>query len=93
VCRSHGGAAGSGKNSAQGRESQRGVVTVHGDESLAKRAARSEASKKRRRLENKIKVFEKKSPLIGGQRKIQTNQPRYRCLLEAKSEKTRASVS
>jgi hypothetical protein len=50
LCRTHGGAAGSGKNSAEGRENQRRAVTVHGNETIAKRQARSAASSERRNL-------------------------------------------
>jgi hypothetical protein len=56
LCRTHGGAAGSGKNSAQGRENQRRAVTVHGGETVAKRQARSAASKKRRELIREAKA-------------------------------------
>lgn len=50
LCRTHGGAAGSGKNSVQGRENQRRAVTVYGNETIAKRQARSAASKKRKEI-------------------------------------------
>jgi hypothetical protein len=50
VCRTHGGAAGSGKTTLQGRENQRLSVIAHGEETVAKRKARSTASKERREL-------------------------------------------
>ena len=50
LCRTHGGAAGSGKTSTKGRMNQIASVTVHGDETVAKRQARSVASRERREL-------------------------------------------
>ena len=50
LCRTHGGAAGSGITTPQGRENQRLAVTVHGDETVAKRKARNTANKERREL-------------------------------------------
>ena len=47
VCRTYGGAPGSGVTTKQGREHQRPAVTVHGTETKAKRARRSELSKQR----------------------------------------------
>lgn len=50
LCRTHGGAAGSGKTSEQGRENQRLSVVVHGGETIAMRRRRSEAVQLRRGL-------------------------------------------
>lgn len=50
LCRSHGGGKGSGKTTAKGRENQRLAATVHGDETVARRQARSAASKERREI-------------------------------------------
>lgn len=44
LCRTHGGAAGSGRVSEQGRKNQIASVTQHGDETLEKRKARSVAA-------------------------------------------------
>jgi hypothetical protein len=55
LCRTHGGAAGSGKTTLQGRENQRLSVIAHGDETVAKRKARSGASKQRRVMEKKVR--------------------------------------
>jgi len=57
LCRSHGGGSKSGKLSDQGRQRQVASVTQHGDETVAKRAARSEASKQRRALEKTAREF------------------------------------
>ncbi len=51
LCRTHGGAAGSGKLTDQGRQNQITAVSQHGNETVAKRRARSLASKELRRLE------------------------------------------
>ena len=57
LCRTHGGGKGSGKLSEEGRQRQVASVTQHGDETVAKRAARSEASKQRRALEKTAREF------------------------------------
>ena len=51
LCRTHGGAAGSGKLSEEGRQNQIVSVTQHGNEAVAKRRARRLASKELKRLE------------------------------------------
>ena len=51
LCRTHGGAAGSGKLTDQGRQNQIASVTIHGSETIEKRRARSLASKELKRLE------------------------------------------
>ena len=50
LCRMHGGAAGSGKISEQGRKNQLASVTVHGSETIQKRKDRKEKSHERREL-------------------------------------------
>ena len=71
LCRTHGGAAGSGETSVEGRENQRRAVTVHGDETVAKRQARSVASKERRELIGEAK----KAGIITG---LGTRGPYYK---------------
>ena len=51
LCRTHGGAAGSGIQSPKGRQKQIKAVTQHGNETRLKRAQRSLASQKLRELE------------------------------------------
>jgi hypothetical protein len=51
LCRTHGGAAGSGKLTDQGRQNQIVAVTQNWNETTAKRRARSLASKELKRLE------------------------------------------
>jgi len=55
LCRTHGGAKGSGVLSSAGREKQRAAVTQNGNETTAKRRARSLASKELKRLERQAK--------------------------------------
>jgi len=55
LCRTHGGAAGSGMLSDQGRKKQIASVTVDGSETVEKRRARSLASKQLRRLERQAR--------------------------------------
>ena len=55
LCRTHGGAAGSGMLSDQGRKKQIASVTVDGSETLEKRRARSVASKELKRLERQAR--------------------------------------
>jgi hypothetical protein len=55
LCMTHGGGKGSGVITPQGRENQRRAVTLHGDETVAKRKARSGASKQRRAIEKKAR--------------------------------------
>ena len=50
LCRTHGGAAGSGKLTDQGRQNQVASVTIHGSETVEKRRKRSEASKASKEL-------------------------------------------
>lgn len=50
LCRTHGGACGSGRVSEQGRKNQIASVTQHGGETLVKRRARSEAAMMRKKL-------------------------------------------
>ena len=50
LCRTHGGAAGSGKLSEEGRQNQIASVTIHGSETIEKRRKRSEASKASKEL-------------------------------------------
>ena len=50
LCRTHGGAAGSGKLTDQGRQNQIASVTIHGSETIEKRRKRSEASKASKEL-------------------------------------------
>jgi hypothetical protein len=56
LCRSHGGAAGCGKLSEQGRQNQIAAVTQHGNETIAKRRARSVASQELKSLEKQARV-------------------------------------
>lgn len=58
LCRSHGGAAGSGKISEKGRKNQIASVTQHGNETSAKRQARKEATQR-------LKAIEKQARQIG----------------------------
>jgi hypothetical protein len=51
LCRTHGGAAGSGIQSPEGRQKQIEAVTRHGNETRPKRAQRSFASQKLRELD------------------------------------------
>jgi|GEM_PF-2251778 len=62
LCRTHGGAAGSGMLSDQGRKKQIASVTVDGSETLEKRRARSVASEELKRLERQAKQI----GMIGG---------------------------
>jgi hypothetical protein len=55
LCRTHGGAAGSGKLTNQGRQNQIASVTIHGSETVEKRRARSLASKELKKLERQAK--------------------------------------
>jgi len=55
LCRTHGGAAGSGMLSDQGRKNQIASVTVDGSETVEKRRARSLASKELKRLERLVR--------------------------------------
>ncbi len=55
LCRTHGGAAGSGKLTDEGRRNQITAVTQHGNETIAKRRARSFASKGLRKLERQAR--------------------------------------
>ena len=55
LCRTHGGAAGSGKLTDEGRKNQITAVTQNGNETIAKRQTRSGASKKRRELEKRAR--------------------------------------
>ena len=55
LCGTHGGAKGSGKLTEQGRENQIASVTKHGDETIAKRQARSLASKVLKTLEKRMR--------------------------------------
>jgi len=50
LCRTHGGAAGSGKLTDEGRQNQIASVTVDGSETVEKRRKRSEASKASKEL-------------------------------------------
>lgn len=50
LCRTHGGAVGSGRLSEQGRKNQRLAVTMHEGETVAKRRRRCEAVQLRREL-------------------------------------------
>jgi len=58
LCRTHGGAKGSGVQSAQGRQNQIAAVTKYGHETRAKRSKRSAASKE-------LKLLEKLGKAIG----------------------------
>ena len=51
LCRTHGGAAGSGIQSPEGRQNQIKAVTLHGNETRLKRAQRSHASQRLKELE------------------------------------------
>lgn len=51
LCRTHGGAAGSGIQSPEGRQNQIAAVTQHGNETRLKRAQRSHAGQELRKLE------------------------------------------
>ena len=62
LCRTHGGAVGSGMLSDQGRKKQIASVTVDGSETLEKRRARSVASEELKRLERQAKQI----GMIGG---------------------------
>ena len=62
LCRTHGGAVGSGMLSNQGRKKQIASVTVDGSETLEKRRARSVASEELKRLERQAR----ESGLISG---------------------------
>jgi len=55
LCRTHGGAVGSGMLSDQGRKKQIASVTIHGSETAAKRRARSVASEDFKRLERQAR--------------------------------------
>jgi hypothetical protein len=55
LCRTHGGAVGSGMLSDQGRKKQIASVTVDGSETIEKRRARSLASKELKKLERQAK--------------------------------------
>jgi hypothetical protein len=50
LCRTHGGAAGSGKLSVEGRQNQIASVTLHGNETSAIRKIRVEKANERKRL-------------------------------------------
>jgi hypothetical protein len=58
LCRTHGGAIGSGVQSPEGRQNQIAAVTKHGHETRAKRSKRSAASKE-------LKLIEKLGKVIG----------------------------
>lgn len=91
VCRMHGGAAGSGRVSEQGRANQRLSVTVNGDETVAKRGRRSEVSKQRREMEKKARELGLQAPAMRGPRNGNYEQyARYREALERKAAKLRA---
>jgi hypothetical protein len=55
LCRTHGGGKGSGVITPQGRESQRRAVTLHGDETVAKRKTRRDAVRLRKMLGMELK--------------------------------------
>lgn len=55
LCRTHGGAAGSGIQSPEGRTKQIAAVTLHGNETAAKRQGRSRASQELRSLEKQAR--------------------------------------
>ena len=55
LCRTHGGAAGSGKLTGEGRKNQIASVTVDGSETIEKRRERSLASKQLKRLERQAR--------------------------------------
>ena len=50
LCRTHGGAVGSGQLTEQGRQNQIASLTVHGNETIEQRNARSVASRERKQL-------------------------------------------
>jgi hypothetical protein len=58
LCRTHGGAIGSGVQSEQGRQNQIAAVTKNGNETRAKRSKRSAASKELKLLETLGKALE-----------------------------------
>jgi hypothetical protein len=63
LCRTHGGAKGSGMISEQGRKTQIAAVTKHGNETSFKRRARNIASQQLKALENQAREIEMLSGL------------------------------
>lgn len=91
LCRLHGGAAGSGRISDQGRETQRLSVTQNGAETVAIRARRSELSKQRRAMERQLRELGLQVPNMRGPRDGNFERyARYRAALERKAAKLRA---
>ena len=77
LCRTHGGSAGSGKLTDEGRQNQIASVTIHGSETLEKRRARSLASKGLKKLERQareigmVSGFGSRGPYLKANRKGQ----------------------